>query len=129
MGETCCICFPLECGVKVLAIVIILDAIFTGGFWVAYPDGFETFWPFYITTVIMALTFLYTLIAQSEESRKHAFFVWVFLYLGLQLVLYAWKIFSGKIGSWQCHYGLDERNTEIVKLEEETGADLGGALT
>ena len=30
MGETCCLCFPLDCGIKTLAIFTILNAIGTG---------------------------------------------------------------------------------------------------
>ena len=110
MGENCCICLPIECGVRTLAIVIILDALFTGAFWMTYPDKFETFWPFYSCTVVMACTFLYALFVNSEASRKHTFFVWVVIYLGVQLALYAYMIITGHMGSWKCYNGLEEHN-------------------
>merc|ERR1712226_1245307 len=77
MGENCCLCFPIECGVKFLGFLVILGAIAGGANAVYDPNYFKLFWPELSITVLMALTFLYSFVSGSEESRKHTLFVWV----------------------------------------------------
>ena len=89
MGENCCICFPLECGVKFLAVLILLDAIFMGGFFIANPDQLSDFWPYLAAVTAMALTFLYSRIVQTEESRKFTFLAWIVLMVVTIYALYA----------------------------------------
>ena len=130
MGENCCLCFPLECGVKTLAFFVILQAIITGGWFVANPDDVKTLWPYLAVTVGMALSFLYTLIMKSEESRKFTLLAWIVLVVVIETGLYVLQIVGGDIAALQCtDEKLQERNDGIAELERETGVDLGGAIT
>merc|ERR1712187_1005521 len=70
MGENCCLCFTIACGVKFLGFLVILGAIGGGANAVYDPNYFKLFWPELSITVLMALTFLYSFVSGSEESRN-----------------------------------------------------------
>ena len=130
MGETCCLCFPLECGVKFLGVLMILTAIGMGASSVVDPPYFKLFWPETIICVITALTFIYNFVADSESSRKHTLFVWVFAIVVAGSLLYLWHIIGGGYAEMACsEEKLEERNSGIAELEQVTGTDLGGSIT
>merc|ERR1712179_475561 len=130
MGENCCLCFPIECGVKFLGFLVILGAIGGGANAVYDPNYFKLFWPELSITVLMALTFLYSFVSGSEESRKHTLFVWVFAVIVAGSLIYGWHIIGGGYAEFACTDDkLQERNDGITELEQATGVDLGGPVT
>ena len=130
MGENCCLCFPLECGVKFLGFLVILGAIGAGANAMFDEAYLKIFWPELTVQVLMALTFIYTFVAGSEESRKHTLFVWVFAVVIASSLLYGYHIVAGGFAEFACtDEKLQERNEGIAELEQATGVDLGGAVT
>ena len=130
MSDKCCLCFPLECGVKFLAFLITLDAGVMGGWLIAKPENFSPFWPYLAATGAMALIFFYSLIMKTEQSRKFTFFAWVVLIVVFLEVFYAYQIYNGIMSSMTCsNEHLAQRNNAIAEIEQETGVDLGGAVT
>ena len=130
MGETCCLCFPLECGVKTLAFFTILGAVLSGVNIYFDPVWAKAFAIEIGITVIMAVAFLYTLLVPSEESRKFATMIWFGAVLIAGSVVYAYHILNGDAARYMCTPDkLAKMNEEIAWLEDEFTTDLGGQQT
>ena len=100
--ETCCCCFPLDCGIKTLgAWVLIGIGIFsfqcytTEGLW-------DIFWPTMVAYVAMGIVFLYTFLADSEQSRKFALLAWIVLVCVVARCWYLYVILNGKTQEMAC---------------------------
>ena len=129
MGDHCCCCFPIECGVKFLAFLVILSAIVSGANAVYDEEWLKLFWPELTVTVVMALTFLYSWVAPSEDSRKHTLLVWVVAVVIVGSLLYGWHIVGGGYDQFACSTEkLQERNNGIAELEDALQTDLGGPI-
>ena len=130
MGENCCLCFPIECGVKFLGFLVILGAIGGGANAIIDENYLKLFWPELTITVLMALTFIYSFVASNEESRKHTLFVWVFAVVIAGSLIYGWHILGGGYAEFACTpEKLQERNDGIAELEDATDFDFGGQIT
>ena len=126
MGDsdrTCCICFPLDCGITTVAIITILSTIVTGitaftteGGWALYGVGFAV-------SAIMSIVWIYALAAPSEESRKIAFLTWIVSIVVVGRIWYTYVILNGSIFDSICHEetiaAINEAGiTETITAEE-----------
>ena len=105
MGEKCCLCIPLDCGVKLLAIISILGTMSLGV--TSYMNreresNLAIFLPFTIISAIMSLIWICALVSPSESTKKMAFLGYVSLILVGSSGYYAYLIWSGKTLAWLC---------------------------
>merc|ERR1712151_713114 len=130
MGETCCLCFPIECGVKTIAFFTILGAVLSGVNIYFDPAWAKLFAIEIGITCVMGAAFLYTLLVPGEDTRKFATMVWAGAVLVLGSVVYAYHIVNGDIAAYKCSpEKLEEMNQGIEWMEDEFSTDMGGQKT
>ena len=112
MGETCCLCFPLECGVKTLCVLVTLSALSMGGYCYADEEYRNAFWLELVLTSVIALFFIYAAFIKSvEESRKMMHTVWLVLAVVVSTAIYAYVIYDGSAVDYLCtQENVDEIN-------------------
>ena len=81
MGEKCCCCLPIDCGVKTLCVFTVLGAIALCGQAYAFPDYREIFLPFAVSTTILSLVWINAWINPTESSKNMLFLAYVILML------------------------------------------------
>ena len=103
MGETCCLCFPLECGVKTLCVLVTIGALSMGGYCYTDVEYRNAFWLELIITSVIALFFIYAaFIKSTEESRKMMHTVWLVLAVVVSTAIYAYVIYDGSAVDYLC---------------------------
>ena len=130
MGETCCLCFPLNCGVTTLAVLNILGTLSMAGYCYTDATYCNLFWPLFAAGAVMSVIWLYALCAPSESSKKTAFLGFFVTQLIFSIGYYAFLIITGKATDYVCNAdNLGHMNEDIEQIEDQTGEDLGGAVT
>ena len=130
MGDTCCLCFPLECGVKFLAFLNVLGTIL-----LALACGFDesyaaVFWPLLIPYGLMSVTWVYTFASPSESSRHAAMMAYLIFPLFLATGYYAYCIWNGTALDYVCsEKNIEQANADIQQAEEGTGQEIGDPVT
>ena len=105
MGEKCCLCLPLDCGVKVLGILCIMGTLGMGATCYMNKDREENlkiFVPFLVCSAILSLLFILSFISPSESSKKTVFLGYVVLSLVISTGYYAFMIYNGTMLNWLC---------------------------
>ena len=119
MGESCCLCIPLDIGVKLLAITTILSTMGLG--WITYlnrEEFLDVFLPFAVLGGIMSAIWLYTLTNPNESSKKLAFFGYLLLVLVFETLQYGWVFYNGRLLDWMCSpEAIDNMNTTGYELQ------------
>ena len=119
MGESCCLCIPLDIGVKLLAVTTILSTMGLG--WITYlnrEEFLDVFLPFAVLGGIMSAIWLYTLTNPNESSKKLAFFGYLLLILVFETLQYGWVFYNGRLLDWMCSpEAIDEMNTRGYELQ------------
>ena len=121
MGENCCICFPIDCGVKTYAVIMMIGAIGTGGLCLYDSNFAETFWVAATLLTLMSIVWLYTFCSPSEDSRKSAFLAFVVIALIVGPLYTAYQLYTKEIYDYACS---DEN---IAHYNEQVAA--GEAIT
>ena len=130
MGENCCLCFPLECGVKTIAILSILCNISVGIMSYYDAEYNSIFWPMTVAYTLMSLIWIYTLVSPSQGSRSVAFLGFIVLCLCFGTGYYAKKIMDGSAVDWLCDpKNIENLNDDLAHIEDGTGEDLGEPIT
>ena len=131
MGESCCLCIPLDIGVKLLAITTILSTMALG--WITYlnrEEFLDVFLPFAVLGGIMSAIWLYTLTNPNESSKKFAFFGYLLLVLVFETLQYGWVFYNGRLLDWMCSpEAIDEMNTRGYELQQEGYIEGGPPMT
>ena len=128
MVKTCCICLPLDCGVKTLAVLTIVGTIFAG--LVSYFDNeyWNTFWPMIVASGIMSIVWVVALM--SPGFRQCAAHSWLIFIVIASMGWYTYTIINGKALDYLCNENnLEQFNDEMADVADETGADLGDQVT
>ena len=100
MEEYCCICFPIDSGIKVLAALSIIASIYSI-FMSLYVQGiWEIYWPMIVPTVIMGLVWVIALV--NKDSRNFAAISFILLLCCLERFGYVWRIADGSIMETIC---------------------------
>ena len=130
MGEKCCLCFPLDCGVKFLCVVTVLSAI-GFGYQSYISEGFrELFLPYFVSSAILGLVWVMAWVSPTESAKNMLFLVFVTCALVFNYGYYAYLIMTGKIEEYNCRpENLAQMNQDISDVEEQTDIDLGGTMT
>ena len=128
MGETCCLCFPLDCGVKTLAVLTILNAVGLGIYSYFDPAYWEAFWPALGATWIMSIVWIAAIM--SPGFGKFAAHAWLVLVVIIANGWYTYCIINGSAIDYVCSDdNISEFNDDMAEIEDETGADTGEPLT
>ena len=130
MGENCCLCFPLECGVKVIAFFSILGTIGVGVQSYTDPTYWNIFWPIVCIMALMSVMWIYAMVNSNEGSRKAAFFVYFFGVFIAASAYYGYAILNGKAVNWYCNAErVDQMNSDIQEFEDGTGTTVRDSYT
>ena len=128
MGEKCCLCLPIDCGVKTLAVLTILGAV--GAIITSYFDDeyWNVFWPMIGATCIMSIVWIVALM--SPGFRKFAAHSWLVLIVIASMGWYTYTIINGSALDYICsEENLEQFNEDVADIADETGADLGEPAT
>ena len=103
--QKCCLCLPLECGIKTLAVFTIIGTVLNG-VWLGFfeEDGLSFFWPFLACEAIMSIVWIVALINPGEqgETRKFALLTWIVLMLAASFIYYLVIILNGSMVDRYC---------------------------
>ena len=116
--ENCCLCFPIDCGIKTLAVYTILGVI---GFCISsylIEGSLAVYWPIVAAYGAMALVWVYNLLADSESSRKFSLLAWIALVCVVGRCWYLYVILNGSALDLVC-------TTETIE-QAQTAADGSG---
>ena len=126
--EKCCLCFPLECGVKALAVLTIFGTIFTAYTAYVIEGGWASYGVIVACSAVMSLVFIFALASPSEQSRKIAFLTWIIAIVVVMRVWYTYVLLNGSVWDIMCHQetvdAINEAGiTEQITTEE---CEMGG---
>ena len=128
MGDTCCLCVPLNAGAKILGIFTILFTIALGVF--SYFDDafFHLMWPIILCYIIMSIIWLGALLSQGYRTIvSHC---WVILMVLSAGIYYLVILINGSALEYLCsEENLQQINQDMADIAAETGADLGDPVT
>ena len=99
----CCICIPLEIGVKLIAAMTILGTIGTGYSCYTDPAYGKVFYPIFWSALAMSIIWTFTLISDSRGTRKLAFWGSLTLRVLLHAVWYGYCILQGTAQAYACN--------------------------
>ena len=77
MGETCCLCLPLKCGVATLGVLTILGAIGCGFQVYILPEYRDIFLPYLVSTSIVALIWIMSWVSPTESAKNMLFLAYL----------------------------------------------------
>ena len=100
--KKCCICFPLECGVTLIACLTILGCILDVLSFTSEEGSIELYWPDMIFVGTMSTIWLVALICPSEQTRKIAYYGWVILICICVSAFYIYLLLSGNLTKQWC---------------------------
>ena len=130
MGEKCCLCFPLDCGVKTLAVLTVLGSIGLGVQIWAQAEWREIFLPHFVATTILALVWIMAWVSPTESAKNMLFLAYVVCNLVFNEGYKAYNLLNGKLEAYNCRpEQLSQWNQDVTDIEAETDIDLGGTLT
>ena len=130
MGEKCCCCLPIDCGVKTLGVFVTLGAIALCGQAYAFPDYRDIFLPMAVSTTILALVWINAWINPTESSKNMLFLAYLVLMLVFNMGYQAYLTLNGKLADYNCRPdSLNQYNHDVSEIEQETDVDLGGTIT
>ena len=99
----CCLCFPIECGVKTLGFFFILHTVWTSIWtYLAEEATLSMMWPFIACSGIMAIMFIVAFVNPSEQTRKLALLTYVCLALVVTNAYYLIIILNGAVADANC---------------------------
>ena len=105
MPANCCLCFPLECGMKTLAALTIIGAL-SGGINCFMNEGYcKVLWPILAAEGIMSILWIVALVSPSERTRHATFLGWIVLMIGVIHIYWMVIIFTGSLTGLYCEGG------------------------
>ena len=116
--KKCCICFPLECGIKVLAVLTFLGTA-TLVFESYMNDGmFSLYWPQIATCGAMFLCWIYTFALPTAQNRRMAHLAWIVLVVIVGRISYLAIILNGSATDFYCEEHDIEKYNEVLNRQE-----------
>ena len=130
MGEKCCLCFPLDCGVKTLCVLTVLATVALSAQTVQLPEYKEIFLPFAVSMGILSLVWIMAWVSPTESAKNMLFLAYLVCGLVFNMGYQAYLTLNGQLADYQCRpEALSEYNDGVTELEQETDIDLGGTVT
>ena len=77
MGETCCLCLPLRCGVATLGVITIIGAIGCGFQVYILPEYRDIFLPYLVSMSIVSLVWIMTWVSPTESAKNMLFLAYL----------------------------------------------------
>ena len=125
MGENCCLCFPIDCGVKTLGVLTMLGTIGLSFQTYANPDYKNIFLPFAVLSGIMSLIWIFTFMSPSESSKKAAFLGYLVLMLVGCMGYQGYLLMNGTLVDFSCNdHTIEHLNEAGQEIAQETGEQI-----
>ena len=102
MGEKCCFCFPLDCGVKTLCVLYTISAIAAGAYSYLYPDFKDMWLPFSVSLTILSIVWIMAWISPTESAKNMVFLAFIVCNLVFNYGYRAFLLLNGKVEEFQC---------------------------
>ena len=103
MSEKCLCCFPLECGIKTLAILTIVGTIILGINTHFIFNAWNVYWPMILCYLLMSNVWLIALFNTSKGTKKFAFYGWIVLVVLVARIYNTFIIWNGSLMEAMCH--------------------------
>ena len=111
MGEEkCCCCLPLDCGVKTLAVLTMIETVIVIFSAIALPELRVLYLPAGIAQVILCYFFLAAWCSPSEGTKKAVSLAWLVLAVVFGSILKLYNIFSYEGDGFCSDEALSEQN-------------------
>ena len=120
LNQTCFVCIPIECGIRLIAVLTILRAIsMTISLIISTAEisAQVMFWPFIAVYSILSVLFVIALICSTEFNRKMLLIAWLVLEVLCANLYYFILIKNGTLMNALC------RETLLNQINEITGQD------
>ena len=118
-SDNCCFCFPIDCGVKTYAALIILSTMLSGCVSMTNEDFMHTFWVEINFMVIMSIAFVYSILSPTESSKKCTFFVFIVCMVFVLPTYTLISIWNGSIFDFICSNEHIEAANELLPEDQE----------
>ena len=99
----CCYCIPIDIGIKILAVLTILDAISLSIFCFKGVQILKVFLPPAIFGLIMSLVWVFQFFHDRLWTRKLSFWAYLVLKFVFQLIWYTAVLFNGYFTALLCN--------------------------
>ena len=130
MKQTCCICFPLDCGVKVVCCWTILVSIGSFIQCSVEPEYIGIFMPYAISSAILSIVWIKAWVFPTNSGRQAVLVTFIACSLLFNQGYHAYQLIRGQLQEYQCRpEELRHLNHDISEIKRETSLDLGQVIS
>ena len=127
MSETqkCCICLPIDIGMKMLAGLIMLSttiSVINATF--IEEDGWSFYWHLLSIQLIVTIFWIIALVKPSLETKKAIFWAYLVLITLGANIIYSYLILSGKLASHLCNTQVEHESVDSMANCERISQDM-----